>query len=69
MSYVAKPGHGAIFKNDKKTKDVQPDYKGSLTLADGSTVQLGGWISQGKTGKYLSLKIGNALPPASDPDR
>lgn len=68
MTFSPKPGHGALFKNDRKTKDIQPDYKGSLCLPDGSTVQLGGWITQGANGKYLSLKASTALPPTSDPD-
>jgi uncharacterized protein (DUF736 family) len=68
MTYVPKPSTGSLFKNDRKEKDNQPDYKGSLTLPDGSTLQLGGWISQGQKGKYLSLKISAPLPPRSEPD-
>jgi hypothetical protein len=66
MSFTQKPGTGALFKNDRKEKDHQPDYKGSLTLPDGSTMQLGGWISEGKNGKYLSLKISALLPPKNE---
>lgn len=29
MTYAPKPGMGALFKNDRKTKDIQPDYKGA----------------------------------------
>lgn len=68
MGFTAKPGHGSLFKNDKKAKDIQPDYKGSLTLPDGSTMQLAGWVSQGASGKYLALKVSTVLPPASAPD-
>lgn len=68
MSYTQKPGNGALFKNDKKSKDHQPDYKGSLTLPDGTTMQLGGWVSQGANGKYLSLKVSAFLPPRADPE-
>lgn len=66
MSYTQKPGTGSLFKNDRKEKDIQPDYKGSLTLPDGSTMQLGGWISQGAKGKYLSLKVSAFLPPRGE---
>jgi hypothetical protein len=69
MTFTQKPGTGSLFKNDRKSKDAQPDYKGSLTLPDGSTMQLGGWITQGANGKYLSLKISAALPPRSEPDQ
>lgn len=67
MSYAQKPGTGSLFKNERKSKDIQPDYKGSLTLPDGTTMQLGGWISQGQNGKYLSLKVSAFLPPVGDP--
>jgi hypothetical protein len=68
MTYTPKPGTGALFKNERKERDIQPDYKGSLTLPDGTTMQLGGWISQGQKGKYLSLKVSAMLPPKSEPD-
>lgn len=67
MSYTAKPGTGSLFKNERKEKDHQPDYKGTLTLPDGSTMQLGGWISEGKTGKYLALRVSAFLPAVSEP--
>lgn len=68
MTYTPKPGTGSLFKNDRKSKDHQPDYKGSICLPDGSTIQLGGWISQGATGKYLSLKPSQPLPAQGDPE-
>lgn len=68
MSYTPKPNTGALFKNERKSKDTQPDYKGTLCLPDGSTVQLGGWVTQGANGKYLSLKASTALPARSDPE-
>jgi hypothetical protein len=67
MSFQHKPGHGSLFRNDKKSKDVQPDYKGSLCLPDGSTVQIAGWISTKADGsKYLALKANTALPPQGE---
>jgi hypothetical protein len=66
MTFAPKPGLGSLFRNDKKSKDIQPDYKGSLCLEDGSTVQLAGWIKEGRNGKYLSLKSGSILPPTSE---
>lgn len=68
MSDVPKPGTGALFRNGRKSKDIHPDYKGSLCLPDGSTMQLGGWVVQGESGKYLSLKVSALLPPKSDAD-
>lgn len=63
MTYQPKPGTGALFRNDRKSKDIQPDYKGTLCLEDGSTVLIAGWVTQGAKGKYLSLKAGSILPP------
>lgn len=68
MSFTPKPGTGALFKNERKSKDIHPDYKGSLTLPDGSTMQLGGWITQGAKGKYLSLKVSAFLPERAEPE-
>lgn len=68
MTYTPKPGTGSLFKNDKKAKDIQPDYKGTLTLPDGSTMQLAGWVSQGANGKYLALKVNAFLPARADPE-
>ncbi len=62
MSFKLKPGTGSLFKNDRKSKDIQPDYKGSICLPDGSTVQIAGWVTQGANGKYLSLKCSTVLP-------
>lgn len=63
MTFTPTPGIGALFRNERKTKDIHPDYKGSLCLPDGSTMQLGGWVLQGENGKYLSLKVSAFLPP------
>lgn len=68
MGFTPKPSTGSLFKNDRKSKDHQPDYKGTITLADGSTLQIAGWVSQGANGKYLSLKLSTQLPPQGEPD-
>lgn len=70
MTYQQKPGTGSLFKNDKKdaAHPQRPDYNGTLTLPDGTTMQLGGWITQGANGKYLSLKVSAFLPAVGDPE-
>ncbi len=62
---------GVLFRNEKKEKDSQPDYRGSVEI-HGEKYKLAGWIrvkkSDGK--KFLSLKIeeegGGDYPGASD---
>ena len=53
-----KPGQGSMFKNDKKTEDKHPDYKGSVMLPDGTECWVSGWIKrpEGKT-PFMSLSV------------
>lgn len=57
MAFEPRPGSGSLFKNDKQGNDRAPDYKGDLTLLDGSKVRLAGWIKQGQKGSFLSISI------------
>lgn len=46
---------GVLFKNDRKEKETQPDYKGSSEIA-GVEYWLSAWIKTGKNGnKFMSL--------------
>lgn len=49
---------GVLFKNDRKTSDKQPDYKGDLNVG-GVVFEIAAWIKEAKeTGKkYMSLSI------------
>ena len=42
-NYVHPNGSGSLFKNSYKEKPNQPDYKGTITLPDGSEKELAGW--------------------------
>lgn len=55
MSYDNK-NKGALFKNDRKEKDNQPDYTGKVNV-NGEEFKLAAWIKEGKKGKYMSLSI------------
>lgn len=47
---------GALFKNDKKAKDSDPMYKGSIDI-EGVEYWVSSWINQSKAGQsYMSLK-------------
>ncbi len=50
-------GRGALFKNDRKTKDTQPDYKGEATVGN-EDYWLAAWINESEKGtKYMSLSF------------
>jgi len=48
---------GALFKNDKKETEKQPDYKGKLNI-NGKDFYISAWLKTSKDGnKYMSLAI------------
>ncbi len=47
-----KEGQGVLFKNNKKEKDSQPDYTGTVTVG-GEQKRLAAWLKiSGKGTKY-----------------
>jgi len=53
---------GAIYRNEKKEKETQPDYTGKCTL-EGKEYNLSGWINKSKAGKnYLRLLFKEIQP-------
>tara|TARA_R110000850_G_scaffold98195_1_gene204130 strand:- start:563 stop:904 length:342 start_codon:yes stop_codon:yes gene_type:complete len=55
--YKGKPGFGSIFKNDYKSAENQPDYKGKILLKDGTEQQIALWIKEGANGKFFSASL------------
>ncbi len=54
---------GALFKNDKKEKENQPDYKGPINI-DGVEKEIAAWLKTSQKGqKYMSLKISEKFVP------
>ena len=48
---------GALFKNDDKTNERHPDYKGSLNVG-GVEYWLSSWLKTSKAGaKYMSVSV------------
>jgi uncharacterized protein (DUF736 family) len=45
---------GKLWKNDKKTLEKHPDYRGHVWI-NSEKFDLGGWIRDGENGKYISL--------------
>jgi uncharacterized protein (DUF736 family) len=63
---------GAIFKNDRKEGENDPDFKGTLNV-DGVEHCINGWRKTSKSGvKFLSLSImpkdGGNNKPKAKPD-
>ena len=53
--FVQKPGSWNLFRNNKKTADNQPDDRGTITLEDGTVLELSAWLKEGKNGnKFFS---------------
>ena len=48
---------GAIFKNDKKTKETHPDYRGKVNV-NGKDMEVALWLKESKMGlKYFSAQF------------
>jgi uncharacterized protein (DUF736 family) len=48
---------GSVFINDKKEKEKDPDYRGSLNV-NGQDFWVSGWKKVGKSGQtFLSLSV------------
>lgn len=56
MSYEQKPNTGSIFKNDRKEKENQPDYRGTINV-NGKDWSIALWVKDGKKGKFFSASI------------
>ena len=53
----SKVNSGAIFKNDRKTADNQPDYRGKINV-DGKEWEISLWVKESQAGsKYFSAAI------------
>lgn len=49
---------GVLFKNERKTKDSQPDYNGKGNFG-GQEFEIAGWIKEAKTSgkKFISFSF------------
>lgn len=68
MAYELKPGQGSAFKNDKKTEDWHPAYRGKVLLPDGALHYID--VTPKKTAAgdtWLAIKVGNPVQGAAKP--
>lgn len=56
MSFEHKEGMGGMFRNQHKTSDKHPDYRGEARYK-GELVEIAGWIKDGAKGKWMSLNL------------
>ena len=55
--YEHKDNSGSLFRNDRKEKDTQPDYKGSC-MVNGVKMEMAAWIKESANGsKFMSFKF------------
>lgn len=60
---------GSLFKNDKKTTEQMPDYKGQINV-NGEEFWLNAWLKTSKQGtKFMSLSISPKDRQVSEPTR
>ena len=57
MAYEQRDNSGSLFKNDKRTDEKNPHYKGSA-MVNGEEFWLSAWMKEGKSGvKFMSLAL------------
>jgi hypothetical protein len=67
MSFEHKDYSGSIFKNDRKEKDSDADYRGDGVI-DGVSMWINAWINDKKGGgKYMKLTFRPKNPPLEVP--
>jgi hypothetical protein len=56
MPFETREGQGALFTNDRKQKDAEPDYRGNVRIG-GVLYRLAGWRRDSNGKRWLSLAI------------
>jgi uncharacterized protein (DUF736 family) len=67
MSDYDNTDRGALFRNDDKTDEKHPDYRGNLNVG-GTEYWLSAWLKTSKNGvRYMSLSIKAKNAAAAQP--
>ena len=66
MAYEPRPGQGSLFRNDKRSKDTQPNATGYILahrdIKAGEKVRLAAWTKKGTHGAFQSLVMSDERP-------
>lgn len=54
MAFEQKDNSGALFRNDRRERETQPEFTGK-GLIDGVEHYISAWVKEGKGGKFFSL--------------
>ncbi len=57
MSFEYKPGTFSLFKNEKRTADNQPNYRGEGKDLEGNPIEVAAWLKEGSKGKFMSCSF------------
>lgn len=57
MAQYDNTNRGALFRNERKAKETDPDHTGSINI-DGKEFWLNAWVNESRDGrKYFSLVV------------
>jgi hypothetical protein len=66
MAFETREGQGALFVNDRKETEQQPDYRGNVRIG-GVLYRLSGWRRDSNGKRWLSLAIDQRTEKAQEP--
>ena len=58
MAYEQREGSATLFRNDKKSSDKAPDWRGEGML-NGELIEIAAWEKSGSRGTFFSLNLKN----------
>ena len=67
MTQYDNTNRGSLFRNDRREKDSQPEYTGTINVAGGE-YWLSAWLKEGKGKKFFSLSVKPKEPMTIGPD-
>ena len=73
MTQYDNTNSGALFKNDYKESEKQPDYSGPFTGPNGEELRIAAWLREKDGKKFMSVKVSEPFKkkgdaPKAEPD-